>query len=333
MNTRGLLLFIAALLLALGLWFFTGPADTSAVDIITADEERAAEELGLPAEEPVPFDEMDWLDTVAALPTPTGKRAADSANETADSQPDSTVLSAEQIIHRQDLEAQIEAAFSGDNTEAIELSQLLNQCRYVPKSKQRVEQSIEEAAKSFAEGKPLKQFRASRTVQEFDSIESFEMERWDSYYRCDAAQGLITEDFWTRLERAADGGSPVARYLFATLPRNFDNILLGFDRWDEVLELSEQSREYTWRNMQEREPLGLLAMAQTSRFSNQFGSGSASVNVVMSLAAVKCGLATQELLDQVDQMLENLKRMEVTHPGALDQLNTASDEAKRMFCK
>lgn len=333
LNARSLMLFVAALLLASGWWFFTRPAEVPNVEGNTVDEEWVAQGLELPAEEPTPFDEVDWMDAIAAIPTPAEKRAAASASETPDSQSDTEALTPEQIINRQDLEAQIEAAFSGDNTEAIELSQLLNQCRYVPESKQRIEQSIERAAESFAAGKPLKQFRASRTVQEFDSIEAFETERWDTYYRCDAARALINEDFWERLERAADGGDPVARYLFATLPHNSNNTFLGFDQWDDVLELSEQSREYTWRNMQEREPLGLLAMAQTSRFSNQFGSGGASVNVVMSLAAVKCGLATPELLDQVDQMLENLKRMELTHPGALDQLNIASDEAKRMFCK
>ncbi|MDZ4728373.1 MAG: hypothetical protein SH820_00280 [Xanthomonadales bacterium] len=333
-KSRILLLLALAIFIGAGLWLFNRAAESPPPDGDVASTELELEKLAPPDEETGLLAEADLLDAIAALAMPAEKSATDSAPLTASPQPDvPATLSAEQVVNRREIETQIEAAFSGDNNEAVELGSFLNQCRLVPQTKERVEQSIERAAQSFAEGKPLKQFRPSNTIQEFDSLESFELEKWNSFYRCDAARGLINDDFWDRLEREADAGNPVARYLFATLQPNSTNRYLGFDQWDEELERYEQSRNYTWRNMEDREPLGLLAYAQAGRSGSRLTSGGASTNVVMTLAAVKCGLATAELLDQVDQMIENLKRMEVTHPGALDQLNTASDEAKRMFCK
>lgn len=324
----------SGILLLLLSWVIMHPTESLSVGDDAKAEDSAAEMQEFTGEDAESVDEDSLFNALATLATPAEDNPVEAEALIKRSQTDTPVaLTAEHLLSRKEIETQVETALSGDNNEAIELSRFLNQCQLVPQNKGQVERSIERAAQSFAEGKPMKQFRPGSLIQEFDSIESFELEQWASYYRCDAARGLIDDGFWERLEREADAGNPVARYLFATLKRGSENAFLGFDRWDEELELTEQSREYTWRNMQEREPLGLLAMAQTGRFGTQFTLGGASVNVVLSLAAVKCGLATPELLDQVDQMIEKLKRMEVTYPGALEQLNTASDEARRMFCQ
>ena len=332
-KSQAFLLTGSVIALLLLLWLFMRstdrPPDKSATANVPLVEDQQA-----PAEEKDPADEAGLFDAFAAVETLSETATTEPSSSTTRSQPDvPATLTAEQIVYRRETETQMEAAFAGDNNEAAELSRFLNQCQMGPKSKEGVEQAIERAAESFAAGKPPKQFRRSQTIQEFDSLESFELEKWDSFYRCDAARGLINDDFWDRLEREADAGNPVARYLFATLQREPAGMTFRFDQWEEELELSEQSREYTWRNMEEREPLGLLAMAQTGRFGTRVTMGGVSVNVVLSLAAIKCGVATSELLDQANQMIENLKRLEVTQPGALDQLNSASDEAKRMFCK
>lgn len=243
--------------------------------------------------------------------------------------------SAEQQVVLRDVEAQITAAFDGDQNEAVALAAFLNQCQFTFRDRNRVEHSINNAERSFAEGQPLTQFRPSSPAQTFDTLQDFSSNQWNTFFRCEAARSLVNDAFWSNLEEQADAGNPVARYLFATLARNGLPQALAFENWDVDLQYREQAREYTWRNLDEREPLGLLALVEMEgRGMGMRGTrAAASTNTVLLLAAVKCGLSTPELLQSVDQLLESVGRMEEVQPGALERLNTASDQARRMFCK
>ncbi len=260
-------------------------------------------------------------------------RIASDTNTSNDASTAFEPLSAEQEVVLRDVESSISAALSGDQNEALELASFLNQCQFTFHDRTRVEQSIARAERSFAEGKPLTQFRPSSPAQQFDTLQDFESSQWDTFFRCEAARRLVNDDFWSDLEAQADAGNPVARYLFATLIRESPAAKLAFENWDEELQRREQSREYTWRNLDEREPLGLLALVELEGWGFAMRGNSISNNSVLILAAVKCGLSTPDLLQSVDQLLQMAERLEKSQPGALERLNTASDEARRMFCK
>jgi hypothetical protein len=238
--------------------------------------------------------------------------------------------SAEQLVVLREVESQFSAALDGDQSMAVELSSLLNTCLYNYDNRARVEQAIARGKRAYAEGNPVTQFRPTSPAQQFETFQEFESSLWDTYFRCEAARSLVNESFWSNLEQQADAGNPVARYLFATLMRDSSSQANAFDQWDETLELREQSREYTWRNLEEREPLGLLALVQTEGMGLR---GTGSVGSVLALAAVKCGLSTPDLLRAVDHVLAQLERQAEARPELLEQLNAASDEAKQMFCK
>lgn len=296
-----------------------------------------AETAGLPAEE-AESSTASGLDPAppARAQTSSGTSTSEAttpSNSSAPTDEPPKPLSAEQLIVLRDVESDLAAAFAGDHNEAVALAGFLNQCQFTFRDRSRVEQSIARAERSFAEGKPLTQFRPSGPAQQFETLEAFESDQWDTFFRCDAARTLITDDFWDRLEQQADAGNPAARYLFATLMRDPPSRDFAFDRWDEELELREQAREYTWRNLEEREPLGLLALANSEGASMRFNFGRASTIGVLVLAAIKCGLSTPELLQSADQILQQVERLSNTQPELLEQLNNASDEAKRMFCK
>ncbi len=326
-----------ALLLGTAVWMVNRASDP-ADDRAAGAHRTTAESVSDPA---TPHEETDHPDATglqhtddpASLATTRGA-AATTTGRTAIAEPaELPALTAEQLVTLREVESEIEAAFAGDNNQAIELSLFLNQCQLAFRGPRGVELSIERAAQAFAAGKSLKQFRPNAPIQEFDSLEAFEENQWRMFDRCEAAGSLVNDSFWERLVGEADQGNPVARYLFATLVRKPLPGKLRFDQWDEELQLSEQSREYTWRNLEEREPLGLLALAQQGRFHNSLGLNGASISAVLSLAAIKCGLSTPMLLDQVDQTIALFQKMESTQPDALEKLNTASDEARRMFCK
>jgi hypothetical protein len=328
LNFRRVLLLMAVFLLAIGAWFLSRPAEPPAAQDLATGTAVVAPEKETPAENDEAGNDAGLMHTLT-IEAP----ASEAQTTAALSKTDAPIaLSAEQIISMRDIETEIEAAFAGDNNEAIELGGFLNECRYMFLNEDRVERSIARVARAFAEGQSPKKFRPNAPAQEFDSLESFEENQWATFYRCEAARELVNESFWQRLAHEAEAGNPVARYLFATLQRNPAATVFRFDQWDESLEHDEQARDYTLRNMEEREPLGLLALAHLESSGSRNSMFNASVSGVLSLAAVKCGLATPDLLDSIDQMLEQVKRMEVAHPGALAELNTASDEAKRMFC-
>ncbi|HET6566145.1 MAG TPA: hypothetical protein VFG52_12090 [Xanthomonadales bacterium] len=244
-----------------------------------------------------------------------------------------TELTAEQLIVLREVEADLAAALAGDDNLAAEMGAFLNQCQFAFRDRRRVEQAIERTGRSFAEGKPLTQFRPSGPARKYETLEEFEADQWDTFYRCEASRTLINDSFWQKLEQQADAGNPAARYLFATLIRQSHSGNLAFDRWDEELALREQAREYTSRNLAEREPLGLLALAFSEGVNMNFGAGRTAMTGVLVLAAVKCGLTTPDLLQSVDQALQVAEHLEKTQPGVLEQLNTASDEARQMFCR
>jgi hypothetical protein len=328
-------LIIGGGLLVILLWAWMRAEETTPAS--SAGAANVAENAGLPAEE-TESPNASGLDSAPpeqaqSSTFTTTTEATTPPNSAPGTEKPSTPLSAEQLIVLRDVESNLAAAFAGDHNEAVALSGFLNQCQFTFRDRHRVEQSIARAERSFAEGKPLTQFRPSGPAQQFETLEAFESDQWDTFFRCDAARTLITEDFWDRLEQQADAGNPAARYLFATLMREPPSRDFAFDRWDEDLELREQAREYTWRNLEEREPLGLLALAYSEGASMRFNAGWTTTSGVLVLAAIKCGLSTPELLQSADQILQHVERRSSTQPELLEQLNNASDEARQMFCK
>lgn len=333
------LLTLSGVVLAILLWAWMGADETVPADSDKGSAAMVAEnaDSATADAESVTGGRLDPEppgQALAATIAPAPETTSPSSGE-AGTKESAEPLSAEQLIVLRDVESQLAAAFDGDQNEAVALAGFLNQCQFTFRDRSRVEQSISRAERSFAEGKPLTQFRPSSPAQQFDTLEDFQTSQWNSFFRCEAARTMINDDFWANLEQQADAGNPAARYLFATLNRNASSQVWAFENWDKELQHREQSREYTWRNLDEREPLGLLALVELEGLGltmRGIGAG-ASTNTVLILAAVKCGLSTPELLQSVDQLLQNVERMEKSQPGALERLNTASDEARRMFCK
>ncbi len=328
---------VAGSILLVLLWLLLRSGAPVPETAFPATGETSAEAAQALAEEPAPEEpEESGLAgaTTGRSRATTGQPAPElEGNSTAMPEALPEPLSAEQEVVQREVESSISAALSGDQNEALELASFLNQCQFTFNDRNRVEQSIARAERSFAEGKPLTQFRPSSPAQQFDTLQDFESSQWDIFFRCEAARRLVNDDFWSNLEAQADAGNPVARYLFATLIRESPAAKLAFENWDEELQRREQSREYTWRNLDEREPLGLLALVELEAWGFAMRGNSISNTSVLTLAAVKCGLSTPDLLQSVDQLLQVAERLEKSQPGALERLNSASDEARRMFCK
>jgi hypothetical protein len=334
----GLVLALVLLALAISSWFFLRPQPEIGglvpEGVAAVDKAEVAAEL--PAADPSGMAEQSQASQAAA---------SSDIELTETSQPGSPVTtpakadahvapSAEQLVVLREVESQISAALEGDSNKAVDLGNFLNQCQFTFHDRNRVEQAIARGRRAYDENKPPIQFRPTGPVQQFESFQEFESNQWDTFFRCEAARSLVNDDFWANLEQQADAGNPVARYLFATLMREDPSEIVAFERWADALAYREQAREYTSQNLAEREPLDVLALAMSEGgIGLRFNGAGVGTHSVLVLAAVKCGLATPDLLQSVDQMLEKAERLEKTQPGALGRLNAASDEARQMFCK
>lgn len=248
-------------------------------------------------------------------------------------QPPDRVFTAEELADRTEFEARLEQAIGGDDLRAMELSHFVNECSSQFTSAASVKRSIDYASRRFAEAKPLSRRFAAWPVQSLENIEAFEQFQWQTFRRCESSRDLFGEDFWQRLRREADAGNPAARYLYATLQRAPVASGLQFDQWDEALEHNERVYQYTVANMSDREPLGVLAMAQTLPSNSSSPYSRFNTRAVLTTAAIKCGLQSDYLDRQLDDWIRHFESMQQHYPDALGQLNEASDEVRRMFCR
>jgi len=332
-SQRKLLLGLLVLVLAIaGLWVFKlRPA--------TLPPERLAEDVQLPEPAELPDEIMD-----AGL-FPESDQDLDPVyfeNEPLNSKPPATAevtnapvrpLSEEEKAYRAEFEGQLALAMAGDDSLAVEVGLFINACSEQFSSASTVERSIKFAARRFADGKPLPKRFGGSSAMSIENLETFEQFQRESFRRCESFRDLFNNDFWEVLQREADNGNPTARYLYATLQRPPEHAALNFNGWDEALEHNERVYEYTWKNMSDREPLGILAMAQNLPSNSRSAYNRFSTTAVLTTAAVKCGLQSNYLDQQLDNWFSHFESIQTQYPDVLTQLNEASDEVKRMFCK
>jgi len=333
----GLVLALVLLALAIPAWLLLRPQPDTARHPTAAASQADAPTVTSELAVADPSGDVELPDTAppaASHREPDHAVPPDASATTPPQAESAAATTAEQLAVLRDVESQISTALDGDQNAAIELGAFLNQCQFTFHDRHRVEQSIARGQRAYAEGKPVTQFRPSSPARQFETFPEFESSQWNTFFRCEAARKLVTEDFWASLQQQADAGNPVARYLFATLMRHDPSNILTFELWDEELAQRDQAREYTTRNLEDREPLGVLALAAAEAgIGLRFTGSGINTHSVLVLAAVKCGLATPDLLQAVDDLLQQVERMEKTKPGALERLNAASDEARQMFCK
>jgi hypothetical protein len=140
--------------------------------------------------------------------------------------------------------------------------------------------------------------RAEGGSVEYRSFEELESATWAQFDECQAARGTLDEDLHDQIERLAEAGLPTARYLFALWsPGQYEDGAVGAL---ELLEYQTRALDYTWLNMQQRDPLGLLAMAQSYSANRPalFTPSNPIQGQVFLLAALKCGIDNEWLAER-----------------------------------
>lgn len=187
----------------------------------------------------------------------------------------------------------VNAAIDGQIDDLIQVTRLINDCRRGYNSEEQLQSRLDFMAQRSAQSGELPS-RGGRGggggSVEFQSFEELESRMWAQFDQCQVSKEVLDESLHEQIERLAESGLASARYLYAVWPPGGD----VFELIDtlEMLEYQSLALEYTWMNMNEREPLGLLAMSQS------YGSGRTPMftptnrvqSQVFLLATMKCGV-------------------------------------------
>jgi hypothetical protein len=222
-----------------------------------------------------------------------------------------------------------ESVLHGDPDSAIELGRLLDYCRSGFRSADQIQRSLESIA-GQGEWKGARNMVIRGESLNFKTFGEYESYLWKRHDQCTALQSVTGRKLQGDIQNAADAGDPVARYVYAMWPPEE-----SFGTTAATLEYHERALEYTWRNIEEGQPLGLLALGQSYMnrgTSPLFTPWNHTLGRIFILAAAKCGLSNAWLDEEIDLMLDGLSSPHPSAQQVLGQLNSQSDELRKLYC-
>ena len=229
-------------------------------------------------------------------------------------------------------ENSIEAALAGDIDNAIEITELVGFCRAGYENEQRVQSELSRFSKSVAQGGAVPSPFSPGIGQklQFKNFAEYEQFTWNRFAQCQASSGKFNQALRERLTQLAEAGNVNARYLYAMWIPN-----LGSSSSDDLINwMTYQSNamEFTWRNIREGEPLGLLAYGRSLEQSGHiyFTPRHMRYGPAFILAAYKCGLDNFTVNQKVNNMTGNWKQRNMIQPA--NQAETLSDKIANTFC-
>jgi len=200
------------------------------------------------------------------------------------------------------LRNRVETALEGDIDGLIDVSRLINRCGRGMNSEEQLQARLDRAAQSHSRNPdgPIMPSRGGGGggSVEYKSFEDMEADMWARFDECQVVKNVLDESLYEQVQRLAETGLPSARYLYAIWPPDQDS-LIAMDTL-ELFEYQSLALEYTWMNMQQRDPLGLLAMSQSygANRPSMFTPRNPIQAQVFRLASMKCGINNKWLTDR-----------------------------------
>ena len=227
----------------------------------------------------------------------------------------------------------VEKALAGDVDHLIGMSRMIRDCSRGMNSEEQLQQRLDRMAQfqSRNPGGPAMPGRGGGGSVEYESLEDMEADMWARFDECQVAKDVLDESLYEQVCRLAESGWPSARYLYAIWPPSQDSFL-AIDTL-EMLEYQSLALEYTWMNMQEREPLGLLAMAQSysANRPSMFTPSNGIQGQVFLLASMKCGIDNEWLEKRSINFGQGVSRFQGRNME-LPDLDEDAAALAEMFC-
>jgi hypothetical protein len=138
--------------------------------------------------------------------------------------------------------------------------------------------------------------------REFDSFEEWSATLWQQYEDCRSTNDLLGDELRIRLGSLAMDGNSTARFLYAMLqPTESTESPEGLRQ---LLEYESLAYKFTHQNIEERNPLGLLALGISYR-GNLFTPHHPQVGRAFIYAAEQCGINSKLIEFIPDQIADS----------------------------
>lgn len=225
----------------------------------------------------------------------------------------------------------VESALGGVVEDAVSLGQLFSRCSGTPMNEADILTVLQNKSRNFSTKTRWMMSNGDRRT--FKSFEEFESYHWELYDQCRVMHAVAEDDLHERIVQIAQSGHIFARYVFAMWRPQSLGTKVDTENMLDWLVYQDQALEYTLQNVNEGEPLGLLALGQSYQ-SFQLGlftPRKMRFDEPYYLAAKKCGLQSAWLDAQIEEFI---KRMSDSEQGLanLEQIDASADELKALFC-
>ena len=229
-------------------------------------------------------------------------------------------------------QAELESALAGDIDDAIAVSELVGQCRAGYDNENSVQSGLSRLSQNVKQGRPLPGLLSTGTGEtlQFKSFVEYEEFVWDRFAQCQSTRGMFDQNLRNRLEQMAEGGNVNARYLYAMwIPTQKGASTDDLINW---MTYQSLAMEFTWRNIREGEPLGLLAYGRSLEQTGHvyFSPVHKRYGPAFILAAYKCGLDNRTVNQKVANMTGFWKQRNMLQSA--NQAEDLSDVIVNTFC-
>lgn len=236
------------------------------------------------------------------------------------------------------LNNRVESALEGNIDDLVAITRLVTTCARGYSNEEELQRMLDRMAR-FGEAGGGRSMFAGRAgpggpggaINQQSTPEEREAAMWSQFDQCQSSKDVLNEDLQEEIARLAEAGQPSARYLYAIWPP-YDSV---FDLVDslELLEYQSLALEYTWMNLQERDPLGVLAMSQSygTRPSGLFTPANRVQSQVFLLASMQCGIDNEWLSNRAVNFGQGFSRFQASNTEVPD-LDADAAAVADMFC-
>lgn len=313
-------------------YIFSGKQDPEPVEE-TVVQQRTETSDPPPMEAPVQADQEPAKPDPVKSGSGTAKRIKVRPDQTSRvSQPEKTEESAPDWGSSFDAKNTLESALAGDINDTIAVSELTGQCRAGYDNEQHVKSNLELRKQTVLKGQAVPTIKLQSTGEDlkFKNFDDYETYVWDRYAECQSTRGMLDKSMRDRLAQLAEEGNVQARYMYAMwvpIPKGSDE-----DQLIEWMTYQSLAMDFTWQNIIEGEPLGLLAYGRSLEQAGHvyFTPPHMRYGPAFIMAAYKCGLDNNIVNRKVSNMTDFWKTRKMTQ--MTNKAETLSDKLVKTYC-
>ncbi|MFC1778368.1 hypothetical protein ACFL3I_13695 [Pseudomonadota bacterium] len=226
----------------------------------------------------------------------------------------------------------LESALTGDIDDSIAVSELIGQCRSANLNEKSVQADLARKAQSVTKENPVPTplLLGTGETMKFKTFADYENYVWTQFAECQSTRGMFDQSLRDRLAQMAESGNVNARYLYAMwvpVPKGSDE-----DQLIEWMTYQSLAMDFTWKNITEGEPLGMLAYGRSLEQVGHvyFTPVSQKYGPAFIMAAYKCGLDNHIVNRKVGNMTSSWQKRNMKM--MLGRVESLSDKLAKTFC-